>query len=317
MFPDLDAVRAAARRLDGVVHRTPVLRSRTLDALVGAELHLKAENLQRTGSFKLRGAFTALAAMPEAQRRRGVLTTSSGNHAQAVALAARLLGTTAVVLMPGDAPALKRRATEGYGAEVAEFDRFEQDRDELTAEAAARRRLPVLHAFDDERVIAGQGTVALELLEDAGELDALVVCTGGGGLVSGCAIVAKALHPECRVVAVEPEARPALRAALRAGHPVRVPVPPTLADGQQTAAVGRLNLEAIGACVDEAVGVEDDALVAALRLTFERLKIVLEPSGAAALAAVLSGRVDVRGQRVGITLSGGNVDRERFARLIA
>ncbi len=317
MLPDLDDVRAAATRLDAVVHRTPVLRSRTLDALAGAELHLKAECFQRTGSFKLRGAYNALASWPPAERRRGVLTTSSGNHAQAVALAARLLGTTAVVLMPSDAPALKRRATEGYGAEVVEFDRFGQDRDELTARAAGRRGLPVLHAFDDERVIAGQGTVALELLEEAGALDVLVVCAGGGGLVSGCAIAAKALHHGCRVVAVEPEARPALREAVRAERPVRVPVPPTLADGQQTAMVGLRNLEAIRRHVDEAVGVDDAAIVAALRLAFERLKVVLEPSGASALAAVLSGRVEVRGQRVGITLSGGNVDRERFARLIA
>jgi threonine dehydratase len=316
VLPTLEDIRLAAHRLRGVTHRTPVLRSRTLDALVGGELHLKAENLQRTGSFKLRGAYTSLASRPEPERRAGVLTTSSGNHAQAVALAARLLGTSAVVLMPTDAPAVKRAATEGYGARVVEFDRYADDRDELTTRLAAERGLPVLHAFDDDGVIAGQGTVALELVEEAGPLDALVVPTGGGGLVSGCAIVAKGLHPDCRVIAVEPEERPALREALAAGHPVKVPVPPTLADGQQTAAVGRRNLEAIARHVDEAVGVDDDALVDALRLAFERLKLVVEPSGAAALAAVLSGRVDVRGQRVGITLSGGNVDRARFARLI-
>ena len=316
MLPDLDDVRAAARGLRGVVHRTPVLRSRTLDALAGAELHLKAENFQRTGSFKLRGAYTSLAARPEDERRRGVITTSSGNHGQAVALAARLLGTSAVVLMPSDAPAVKRAATEGYGAEVVEFDRYGQDRDELTARAAAARGLPVLHAFDDEGVIAGQGTVALELFEGSGPLDALVVCTGGGGLVSGCAIVAKALHPDCRVVAVEPQQRPALREALAAGRPVWVAVPPTVADGQQTAVVGVRNLEAITRHVDAVVGVTDDEIVAALRLAFERLKVVLEPSGASALGAVLAGRVGAVGARVGVTLSGGNVDRARFARLL-
>ena len=313
----LDDVTTAAERLLGVAHRTPVLRSRTLDGLTGARVFLKAENLQRAGAFKFRGAYNHVSALAPGERERGVLTASSGNHAQAVALAAGLLETRAVVLMPRDAPAGKRAATLGYGAEVVDFDRYTEDREQLTAEHAERRELPVIHAYDHPLTMAGQGTAALELFEQAGELDVLVVCTGGGGLLAGCATVAAALQPACRVVAAEPEQRPALREAMRAGAPVQVPVPRTLADGQQTASVGRLPLEVALAHVDEAVGVHDDELVAAMRLLFERSKVVVEPSGAAALAAVLSGRLGLRGLRVGVTLSGGNVDAGRFAQLMS
>ena len=313
----LDEVTSAAERLLGVAHRTPVLRSRTLDELTGASVFLKAENLQRVGAFKFRGAYNHVAALAPSERDRGVLTTSSGNHAQAVALAASLLGTRAVVLMPHDAPAGKRAATLGYGAEVVDFDRYSEDREELTIAHAERRGLPVIHAYDHPLTMAGQGTAALELFEEAGELDVLVVCAGGGGLLAGCATVAAALQPACRVVAAEPEERPALREAISAGRPVEVPVPRTLADGQQTASVGRLPLEVALAHVDEAVGVHDHELVAAMRLLFERSKVVVEPSGASALAAVLSGRLDLRGLRVGVTLSGGNVDAERFSRLMS
>lgn len=313
---ELADVRRAAERLAGVAHRTPVVRSRTLDERAGAELHLKAESLQRAGAFKFRGAYNHLAALAPGARAGGVLTTSSGNHAQAVALAGRLLGVPVTVLMPHDAPDGKRAATLGYGAQVIGFDRYTEDREEVTARHAEERGLPVVHAYDDGRTMAGQGTAALELFADSGALDALVVCTGGGGLLGGCAVVAAGLHPGCRVIGVEPEERPALREALRAGRPVTVPVPRTLADGQQTASVGAGPLEIARAHVDEAVGVTDAELVATMRLAFERLKLVLEPSGAAALAAVLSGRLDLRGQRVGVTLSGGNVDPERFARLV-
>ena len=313
----LDDVTTAAERLRGIAHRTPVLRSRTLDELTGARIFLKAENLQRAGAFKFRGAYNHVAALAPDERAGGVLTTSSGNHAQAVALAAALLGTRAVVLMPHDAPAGKRAATLGYGAEVVDFDRYSEDREQLTLEHAERRGLPVIHAYDHPLTMAGQGTAALELFEDAGELDALVVCAGGGGLLAGCATVAAALHPACRVLAAEPEQRPALREAMRAGRPVGVPVPRTLADGQQTASVGRLPLEVALARVEEAVGVDDDELVAAMRLLFERSKVVVEPSGASALAAVLSGRLELRGLRVGVTLSGGNIDAGRFSRLMS
>ena len=316
-LPTIDDVRAAAERLRGVTHRTPVLRSRTLDERTGATVALKAENLQRIGAFKLRGAYNHLASLPAEQRARGVLTASSGNHAQAVALAARLLGTTAVVLMPEDAPPNKRAATEQYGAEVITFDRYTADREALTAQVAEERGLPILHAYDDPAVIAGQGTVALELLEDAGDLDVLLVCLGGGGLIAGSSLTVKALSPRTVVIGVEPAERPAARRALEAGEPVAVPVPRTIADGQQTASIGRRNHALIARHVDMIVGVPDDEIVAAMTFLFERVKTVVEPSGASALAALLSGRVDAEGRRVGVTLSGGNVSAERFAALVS
>ena len=312
----IDDVRHAAQRLIGVTHRTPVLRSRTLDERTGAELHLKAENLQRIGAFKLRGAYNHVAALDPEVRAGGVLTTSSGNHSQAVALSARLHHTRAVVLMPEDAPASKVAATTGYGAEVLRFDRYTEDREEITAATAERLGLHVVHAYDDPYVIAGQGTVALELHDDAGPLDTLVVCLGGGGLLAGCTVATRALAPGCRVVGVEPMARPAGREALAAGRPVTVPVPPTIADGQQTAQIGRRNCAIIADGVDEVVGVTDEEIVVAVRVLFERLKVVVEPSGASALAAILAGRIDVAGQRVGVTLSGGNVDATQFTELM-
>jgi threo-3-hydroxy-L-aspartate ammonia-lyase len=312
----IDDVRAAAARLDGVAHHTPVLRSRTLDDVTGARIALKAENLQRIGAFKFRGAYNHLAALHTDERTRGVLTTSSGNHGQAVALAASLHGVRSVVLMPGDAPAAKVAATKGYGAEILTFDRYAEDREEITAETAARLSLHVVHAYDDPYVIAGQGTAALELIEDAGPLDLLVVCVGGGGLIAGCTVASRALQPGCRIVGVEPADRPAAREALHAGRPVKVAVTPTIADGQQTSAIGRRNCAIISGQVDEIVGVTDDEIIAAMRFVFERLKVVAEPSGASALAAVLAGRIDVAGQRVGITLSGGNIDADQFAALV-
>jgi threonine dehydratase len=314
---DVGEVLRAAARVRGIAHRTPVLRSRSLDDAVGATVLLKAENLQRGGAFKFRGAYNHLSALGEEVRRRGVLTTSSGNHAQAVALAGRLLGIEVVVLMPQDAPAGKRAATLAHGAEVVDFDRYAQDREELTARYAAERGMHVVHAYDHPLTMAGQGTAALELFQDGGDLDVLVVCTGGGGLLAGCATVAAAWSPGCRVVGVEPAVRPALAEALRAHRPVKVGVAQTLADGQQTDSIGPRALAALRPHVDRAVGVTDAEMVAAMRFAFERLKVVLEPSGASALAAVLSGRVgDLGGLRVGVTLSGGNVDAARFAALL-
>jgi threonine dehydratase len=317
----LDDVKAAAARLTGVAHRTPVLRSRALDERTGGELFLKAETFQRIGAFKFRGAYNHLAALSPDERARGVLTTSSGNHSQAVALSARLLGVRAVVLMPEDAPESKVAATKGYGAEILTFDRYRQDREEITAETAARLDLHVLHAYDDPYVIAGQGTVALELIEETGPLDTLAVCVGGGGLIAGCTVATRALSPSCRIVGVEPADRPAAREALRAGHPVTVTVTPTIADGQQTSSIGRRNAAIVtrgpGQGVDEVVGVTDEEMVEAMAFLFERLKLVVEPSGASALAAILAGRVDVNGQRVGVTLSGGNVDVARFVELVS
>jgi threonine dehydratase len=313
----LDDVQAAARRIDGVAHRTPVLTSRALDEAVGATVLLKAENLQRIGAFKFRGAYNAVASLTEDERSRGVATVSSGNHAQALALAARLLGGRAVILMPDDAPPNKVAATEGYGAEVIRFDRYGQDREELLAGLVADRGLVAIHPYDDERVMAGQGTVALELIEDAGPLDVLLVCVGGGGLIAGCATVATALLDDVRVVGVEPEEGDDTRRSLQAGERVRIPVPRTIADGQQLPEPGELTFPVVQERVDDIALASDAEIVNAMRFLFERVKTVTEPSGACAVAALLAGRVgDVRGLRVGVTISGGNVSAERFAELV-
>jgi threonine dehydratase len=314
----LEDVRAAAGRLEGVAHRTPVLTGRSLDDATGAgRVLLKAENLQRAGAFKFRGAYNAVAALAPEERRRGVATVSSGNHAQALALAARLHEVPAVILMPEDAPAGKLAATRGYGAEIVPFDRYEQDREELLAALVEKRGLIPVHPYDDEQVMAGQGTVALELLEDAGPLDVLLVCVGGGGLIAGCATAAKALSPDTTVIGVEPEAGDDTRRSLHAGERVRIEVPRTIADGQQLPMPGELTFPVVQALVDEIVTVSDDEIVAAMRLLFERTKTVAEPSGASAFAALLAGKVDARNARVGVTISGGNVTTERFAGLMS
>jgi threonine dehydratase len=312
-----DDVRAAARRIDGVAHRTPVLTSRALDEAVGATVLLKAENLQRVGAFKFRGAYNAVAALTDEERSRGVATVSSGNHAQAVALAARLLDARAVILMPDDAPAGKLAATEGHGAEVIRFDRYGQDREALLADLVAERGLMPIHPYDDERVMAGQGTVALELIEDSDPLDVLLVCVGGGGLIAGCSTAAKALLGDIRVVGVEPEEGDDVRRSLQAGERVRIPVPRTIADGQQLPEPGELTFPVIRERVDDIAVASDAEIVAAMRFLFERLKTVAEPSGACALAALLAGRAgEVRGLRVGVTITGGNVTAARFAELV-
>lgn len=313
----LDDVRAAAARLRGVAHRTPVLTSRALDEATGATVLLKAENLQRIGAFKFRGAYNAVASLAEDERARGVATISSGNHAQALALAARLHGIPATILMPEDAPPGKVAATASHGATIVRFDRYGQDREALLADlVAAGGQVPV-HPYDDDRVMAGQGTVALELIEDAGPLDLLLACVGGGGLIAGCSTVAKALAPDVRVVGVEPEAGDDVKRSLEAGERVRIPVPATIADGQQLPTPGERTFAVMRERVDGVVLASDAEIVAAMRLLFERLKTVAEPSGACALAALLAGRVDARGLRVGVTLSGGNVTADRFARLMA
>ena len=301
-----------------MAHRTPVLTSHALDELVGSQVVLKAETFQRGGAFKFRGAYNAVASLPDDVRARGVCTVSSGNHAQAVTLAAALHGTRAVILMPEDAPALKRAATEGYGAEVITFDRYRDDREALGSELAADRGMALVHPFDDPRVMAGQGTVALELLEQAGVpgLDAVLVPVGGGGLISGCATVIAALAPGTRVIGVEPEASDDVARSLAAGHRVSVEVGRTIADGQQTPTPGELTWPVIERLVDSVLTVSDPEIVDAMRLLFERLKLVVEPSGASALAALLAGRVDVAGGRVGVILSGGNIGAAAFASLL-
>jgi threo-3-hydroxy-L-aspartate ammonia-lyase len=313
----LDDVRAAAGRLDGVAHRTPVITGRALDEATGAaRVLLKAENLQRAGAFKFRGAYNAVASLDPEERRRGVCTVSSGNHAQALALAARLHEVPAVILMPSDAPRGKLAATKGYGAQIVAFDRYASDREELLAALVAERGLVPVHPYDDERVMAGQGTVALELLEDAGPLDVLLVCVGGGGLIAGCATAARGVSPDTRVIGVEPEAGDDTRRSLHAGERVAVPVPRTIADGQQLPMPGEKTFPVVLELVEDVVTVSDEEIVAAMRLLFERAKTVAEPSGASAFAALLAGRVDAAGLRVGVTISGGNVTAERFAELV-
>jgi len=313
---DFDDVAAAARRLSGVAHRTPVLTSRTADELSGARLFFKCENLQRMGAFKFRGAYNALAQFTPGQRRAGVVAFSSGNHAQAVALAARLLGMPAAIVMPKDAPRIKVQATRGYGAEVIEYDRYTEDREAIGARLARERGMTLIPPYDHPHVMAGQGTAALELLEDTGALDALLVCVGGGGLVSGCATAARRLAPQCRVVGVEPEAGNDTQRSLARGEIVKIDVPRTIADGAQTQASGRHTFPVIRALVSAIVTVSDAQLVDAMRFFAERMKLVVEPTGALAAAAALSKALDLRGQRVGVIVSGGNVDLAWYAQLL-
>jgi threonine dehydratase len=313
---DLGDVQAAARRIEGIAHRTPVLTSRSLDEATGASVFLKAENLQRVGAFKFRGAYNAVAALPAAERARGVATVSSGNHAQALALAARLHGVRAAILMPEDAPPGKLAGTLAHGAEVLPFDRYSQDREALLAALVAERGVVPVHPYDDPQVMAGQGTVAMELLEQAGPLDLLLVCVGGGGLIAGCATAAAGLAPDMRVVGVEPAAGDDTRRSLAAGERVRIPVPRTIADGQQIPIPGELTFEVTRRLVADVVTATDPEIVEAMRFLFERMKTVAEPSGACALAALLAGAVDAAGLRVGVTISGGNVSTERFAALV-
>jgi len=311
----LDAVRDAAARLKGVVHRTPVLRSRTLDALVGAEVFLKCENFQRMGAFKFRGAYNAVSRLTPEQLARGVAAYSSGNHAQAVALAARELGSSAVIVMPEDAPGSKRAATEGYGAEVVTYDRYTEDRVAVGEALAAERGLALIPPYEHPHVMAGQGTVALELLEQTGELDALIVPVGGGGLIAGSATAAKGLYPGIQVIGVEPEAGDDTRRSLEAGRRVSVPVPRTIADGQAVQTPGELTFSVNRRLVDGIALVSDEEIRDAMRFAFERLKIVVEPSGATPPAALLAGRAGPLPRRIGVIVSGGNVDADRFARL--
>jgi threonine dehydratase len=316
-----DDIKDAARRLKGIAHRTPVATSRTLDDRLSARLFLKCENLQRAGAFKFRGAYNAVSKLSPEERARGVLTYSSGNHAQATALACRLLGARATIVMPDNAPAAKRRATEGYGARIVAYDPGSEKREEV-AERLRREGDPVLiPPYDHADVIAGQGTAALELFEEAGPLDLLLVCCGGGGLLSGSALAARALAPGCRVVGVEPELADDATRSFRTGVLQTVSNPPTIADGARTPSLGTLTFPLVRQHVDEMATVSDEDLVRAMRFVWERMKLVVEPTGVLGLAAALSGRVDVQGKRVGVILSGGNVDLayalELFAKLSA
>ena len=311
-----DVVRAA-QRLNGVAHRTPAITSATLDARTGARVFAKAENLQRMGAFKFRGAYNRLVQLDAAQRPGGVVAYSSGNHAQGVALAAQMLGMPAAIVMPADAPASKLAATRGYGAEVILYDRKTMNRGEIAQGLAVERGATLVPPYDDPAIIAGAGTAVLELIQDVGELDVVVVCTGGGGFLSGSALAASGLSPGAAVYGVEPEAGDDWVQSLARNERVTIPVPDTIADGMQTTSPGALTFPIVQALCAGVVTVTDAELRDAMRFSFERLKLVIEPSGAAALAALLAERIDVRGKRVGITISGGNVDAETFARLIA
>lgn len=302
-----DDVRAAARVLHGVAHRTPVITSRTL----GEHVVLKPENLQRGGAFKFRGAYNKISSLPKGTP---VLAYSSGNHAQAVALSSRLLGSPATILMPEDAPQSKLDATRGYGAAVVMYDRYTGDREAIADELAAERGAELVRPYDDPLIMAGAGTAALELLEDAGVVETLVVPVGGGGLIAGSATIAKELGVK-RVVGVEPQAGDDWKQSFAAGEIIAIDVPRTIADGLQTHAPGELTWEVASRLVDEIVTVTDQQMVEAMRFAFERLKLVIEPSGAVALAAVLNGLVS--GDRIGAIVSGGNIGAARFAELVA
>ena len=310
-------IQAAAARLQGVAHRTPVLTSRTLDEQLGAQVFMKAENLQRMGAFKFRGGYNAVNVLSDGERARGVVAFSSGNHAQAVALAARLHGCHATIVMPKDTPAIKLAATRGYGAEVSLYDRYTEDRAAIANRLVAERNATLIPPFDHLPVMAGQGTVALELIEDTGPLDALIVCAGGGGLLSGCAVAAKHLAPGIQVFGAEPERGNDMQQSLRAGKIVSIDVPRTICDGQQTQAVGHHPFEVIRTLVTDVLTVPDPVVVRAMHFAFERMKVVLEPSGACALAALMQHAERFKGQRVGVTLSGGNIDTGRFVALLS
>jgi threonine dehydratase len=311
-------VEAAARRLEGVAHRTPVASSSQFDHLTGAQAYFKCENLQRMGAFKFRGAYNALAQLSPEQARNGVVAFSSGNHAQAVALAGRLLGIPAVIVMPADAPQVKVAATKGYGAEVVFYDRAAgHDRDALAARVARERGAALVPPFNHPAIVAGQGTCARELLEDLGPLDDLYVPCGGGGLLSGCAIAAQKLSPGIRVIGVEPAAGDDVMRSFKTGTIQRVDNPQTIADGARTNAPGDVTFPLILRHVNEMITVSDAQIVEAMRFLWERMKLVVEPTGALAAAGVLSKQIDVRNRRVGIVLSGGNVDLKAAAALFA
>jgi threonine dehydratase len=315
-LPTYADVVAAAARLDGFAHRTPVLRSRFADALLGAEVVFKCENLQRSGAFKFRGAYSALSRFTDAQRRAGVVAFSSGNHAQAIALAAQLLGMPATIVMPHDSPAIKLAATRGYGAEVVSYDRFTEDREAIGRRLAGDRGMTLIPPFDHPDVIAGQGTATKELLEEVGTLDYLFAPMGGGGLISGAALAARALAPHCQIYAVEPEAGNDGQQSFRSGSIVHIATPRTIADGAQTQHLGELTFAIVRRELADVLTASDAQLVEAMRWFAERMKIVVEPTGCLGFAAARHAGLPIRGKRVGVILSGGNIDVARYAELL-
>jgi threonine dehydratase len=316
-LPTFEDVLAAAARLQGHAHRTPVLQSRTLNAQLSAQAFIKCENFQRMGAFKFRGGFNALSRLTPAERRAGVVAYSSGNHAQAVALSAQILDIPATIVMPHDASPAKLSATRGYGATVVGYDRYKDDALAIAKGLAAEHGMRFIPPFDHPDVLSGQGTAALELFQEVGELDALFVCLGGGGLLSGSALSAKALSPACKIYGVEPEAGNDVQQSLQQGKRVRIATPVTIADGAQTPMVGEITFEIIRRLVDAVHTVTDAQLVQAMRFYAERMKMVVEPTGCLSLAAAIQASEQLQGQRVGIIVSGGNVDLSRFAQLLS
>ena len=314
-LPTYDDVAAAARRIEGHANRTPVLTSRTVDEALGVKVFFKCENFQRMGAFKFRGAFNALAQFDARQRQAGVVAFSSGNHAQAIALAARLLGMPATIVMPHDAPASKVAATQGYGGKLVFYDRYTEDREAIGTRLAEQQGMTLIPPYDHPHVIAGQGTAAKELFDEVGPLDALFVCLGGGGLLSGSALATRALSPQSKLYGVEPEAGNDGQRSLRSGAIVHVDTPQTIADGAQTQHLGKITFEIIRREVDDIVTASDAELIDAMRFFAERMKMVVEPTGCLGFAAAR--RQALKGQRVGVIVSGGNVDMNRFAALMA
>ncbi|KQV54150.1 threo-3-hydroxy-L-aspartate ammonia-lyase [Duganella sp. Root336D2] len=308
---------AAAARIEGHAHRTPVLTSRTANEELGAEIFFKAENMQRMGAFKFRGGFNALSRFNEAQRKAGVVAFSSGNHAQAIALSAKLLGIPATIIMPEDAPASKIAATRGYGGNVVTYDRYKEDREAIGRRLAEEKGMTLIPPYDHADVIAGQGTAAKELFEEVGELDYFFVCLGGGGLLSGSALATRALSPRCKLYGVEPEAGNDGQQSFRSGAIVHIDTPKTIADGAQTQHLGSLTFPIIKRDVDDILTVSDAELVDAMRFFASRMKIVVEPTGCLGFAAARKMKEALRGKRVGVLISGGNIDIERFAALLA
>ncbi|MDR7051834.1 threonine dehydratase [Duganella sp. 3397] len=317
VLPIYADVVAASERIAGVAHRTPVMTSRTADSELGAQVFFKCENLQRMGAFKFRGAYNALAKFDEAQRRAGVVAFSSGNHAQGIALSAQLAGIPATIIMPHDAPPSKIAATRGYGADVVLYDRYTQDREQIGRDLAQQRGMTLIPPYDHADVIAGQGTAAKELFEEVGQLDALFVCLGGGGLLSGSALSTRALSPATKLYGVEPEAGNDGQQSFRSGSIVHIDTPKTIADGAQTQHLGNLTFPIICRDVDDILTVSDAQLRAEMRFFAARMKLVVEPTGCLGLAAARAMKAQLQGQRVGIIISGGNVDVARYAELLA
>ena len=314
VLPTYDDVVHASATIQGVAHRTPVMTSRTANRLTGAQMFFKCENLQRMGAFKFRGGYNAIANLSPEQKRAGVITFSSGNHAQAIALSGKLLNVATIIIMPEDAPAAKKAATEEYGATVVTYDRYTQNRDDIARQMQEQTGMTLIPPYDHLHVIAGQGTAAKELIEDVGELDYLMVCLGGGGLLAGSALAAKALSPNCKVYGVEPEAGNDGQQSLRKGEVVRIEPPRSIADGALTLYLGQLTFGVIKRDVTDIVTVTDPQLVKTMQFFAERMKIVVEPTGCLGAAAILQGALQIpKDARVGVILSGGNVDLKEYA----